>query len=66
MDTELPQLDFEGAIDDMRGSPNGPKKIKVKKTGETHNERSRSSTRRTVHRQEDITFHFNTTIHTLH
>jgi len=50
MDTELPQQDKKGAQDDMRISPKRPKKMKVQKTEETQNERSRSSTRRTIHK----------------
>jgi len=50
MVTELPQQDKEGAEDDMRISPKSPKKIKVEKTGEPENKRSRSSTRRTFHK----------------
>ena len=50
MDTELSQQDNEGAQDDVRISPKRPKKMKIEKTGEPKNERSRSSTRRTVHK----------------
>jgi hypothetical protein len=50
MDTELPQQDKDGDQDDMRSSPKRPKKAKVEKTGKPQNERSRSSTRRTVHK----------------
>jgi len=50
MDTELPQQDNEGAEDDMRISPKIPKKMKVERTGEPQNERSRSRTRRTVNK----------------
>jgi len=50
MDTELLQQDNERAQDDMRISPKRTKKMKMEKTGEPQNERSRSSTRRTVHR----------------
>jgi len=50
LDTELPQLDNERAQDNMRISPKRPKKMKMEKTGEPQNERSRSRTRRTVHK----------------
>jgi len=50
MDTELPHQDKEGAQGDMTSSPKTPKKMKVEETGEPQNERSRSSTRRTVHK----------------
>jgi len=51
MDTELPQQNNERAQDDMRISPKKPKKMKMEKTtGEPLNERSRSRTRRTVHK----------------
>ena len=50
MDTELPQQGNEGAQDDMRISPKRPKKMKMEKSGEPQNERSRSRTRRTVHK----------------
>jgi len=50
MGTELPQQDNERAEDDMRISPKRPMKMKMEKTGEPQNERSRSSTRRTVHK----------------
>jgi len=54
MDTELSQQDNEGAQDDMRISPKSPKKMKIEKTGEPQYERSRSSTRRTVHKDKKI------------
>ena len=54
MDTELSQQDNEGAQDDMRISPKRQKKMKIEKTGEPQNERSRSSTRRTVHKDRKI------------
>ena len=50
MDTEIPQQDNERAQYDMRISPKRPKKMKMEKTGKPQNERSRSSTRRTVHK----------------
>jgi len=50
MDNELPQQDNERAQDDMRISPKRPKKMKMEKTGEPKNERSRSRTRRTVNK----------------
>jgi len=50
MDTELPQQNKERDQDDMRISPKRPKETKVEKTGEPQNEPSRSSTRRTVHK----------------
>jgi len=48
--TESLQQDNEGPEDDMKISPKRPKKMKAEKTGEPQNERSRSSTRRTVHK----------------
>jgi len=51
MDTELSQQNNEGDQDDMRISPKRPKKMKIEKTGEPQNESSRSSTRRTVHKE---------------
>jgi len=50
MDTWCSQQDNEGAQNDMRISPKRPKKMKVEKTGEPQNERSRKSTRRTVNK----------------
>jgi len=50
MGTELPQQDNERAQDDMSISPKRPKKMKMEETGDPHNERSRSITRWTVHK----------------
>jgi len=52
VDTELPQQDKEEAQDDLRISTKRPKKMKVEKTGEPQNERPRSNTRRTVHKDK--------------
>jgi len=56
MDTELPWKDKEGAQDDMRTSTKRSNRMKLEKTGEPQNERSRSSTRRTVHKDRKTLF----------